>query len=409
MTSLLEIPDNFSQNPYAFYESLSYLPEPYFFSEYESMKEVHGVWLISSYDLCVQISKESQFISKSNNIVPDKSIIFDEIMLSSDGEKHKRLRGLISKHFSMRSIKDFTQIIEEKTKSYLEKFIPGSTVNFVDEIADVLPLEIIAEVIGFRKQHLLEIRKLSLMICDMFDSFVPGQYTKEDYQKALESFESIVTDEIAFIRANLNRAEDNHNLSICAGLVIDAQKNKLSEVELRAMFIFLMFAGHETTTNMLSSAMYLLLSHPTQLQELVLEPELINSCVEEVLRFESPEQRSTFRMTNKDLEFNGITIPANSQITLLLGSANRDKKMFNEPHRFDIHRKPNRHIAFGHGVHNCLGQHLSRLELNIFLKNLLPIFLQLQILGVPRWRKTSFFRGLETLTIEVKPGLSLDK
>lgn len=403
MSHQIIFPKDLTGKLYDVYKELRELQTPYFYENYTSNKNIPGVWLIACYDMCVEVSKNTKTIIKTNTLDPAKANILDEFMLSTDGLKHKRLRALISKQFSYRSTTEHETMITNTVQSYINNINSrtGEEIDFVQEFAGSLPLEIIADVIGFRKNKLTEIRRASLIICDFLDSFVANTYSDEQHLSALNTFVEIINKEITYIKNQVtsNKTICKSDMSISQGLVLDFFDNTISDTELTAMFMFLMFAGHETTTNLLSSALYLLLKHPEQLNLLINQPDLIPSCVEEVLRFESPEQRGTFRMTTEELVINDVTIPKDSQISVLLGSANRDEKVFTSADVFDITRHPNRHIAFGYGAHNCLGQHLSRLELQVFLREIMPLLPNIQLACEPHWRQDTFFRGLSALPI----------
>jgi len=166
------------------------------------------------------------------------------------------------------------------------------------------------------------------------------------------------------------------------------------------MTAFLLFAGHETTINLIGNGLWLLLSHPEQLQLLLEDSSLLPQAVEEILRYESPEQRTSFRIVLEPLEINGITMNPGDQIGVMIGSANHDEKEFENPELFDIQRKPNRHLAFGMGIHNCLGKTLARVEAQIAFAKLLEYLPALKLQEtIPSWRKNSFFRGLKELKV----------
>jgi cytochrome P450 len=172
----------------------------------------------------------------------------------------------------------------------------------------------------------------------------------------------------------------------------------ISDDELIAMVGFLIFAGHETTINLIGNGMNTLLRNQEQWQLLKNNPLLITSAVEEILRFESPEQRSSFRILKQNMTIAGHEVKAGEHIGVVIGAANRDAEVFSYPNQFDITRESNRHLAFGSGVHQCLGIHMAKLEAKIAIAAISQRMPDIRLLqDQPNWRRNSFFRGLETL------------
>jgi cytochrome P450 len=183
-------------------------------------------------------------------------------------------------------------------------------------------------------------------------------------------------------------------------LLITAEEagDKLSEGELLASCVLLFIAGHETTVNLIGNGLLALLRHPDQLKRLRDDPALIHSAVEELLRYDSPVQR-TARITNTDVEVDGRTIAKGSMVVAAIGAANRDPAHFPEPDRLDIARRDNRHVAFGFGIHFCLGAPLARVEGQIALGTLLRRMPRMTVAGTPAWRESSTLRGLTALPV----------
>ncbi len=171
---------------------------------------------------------------------------------------------------------------------------------------------------------------------------------------------------------------------------------RLSETELLHNCIFILNAGHETTTNLIGNGIYALLQAPEAAAQLRRQPELINSAIEEFLRFESSNQLGN-RIATADVEIGGTVMPADTQITLCIGAANRDPAHFTDPDRLDITRKPNKHLAFAQGVHACAGMNVARLEGRIALSRLLNRFPQLHLDGLPQRSRRARFRGFSRL------------
>jgi len=186
---------------------------------------------------------------------------------------------------------------------------------------------------------------------------------------------------------------------LSALIASEEEGNKLSEGELVSTCILLLVAGHETTVNLIGNGLLALLQHPEQLRALRDDPALIQTAVEELLRFDGPVQR-TGRMTTADVEIGGKHIPKGSVVVSVIGAANRDPKHFSDPDRLDVSRKENRHIAFGFGIHYCLGAPLARIEGQIAIGALVRRMPGLTLVSdTPEWRESSVLRGLKTLPV----------
>jgi cytochrome P450 len=178
--------------------------------------------------------------------------------------------------------------------------------------------------------------------------------------------------------------------------------DRLSEREMLEMCQLLLIAGHETTVNLLGNGLLLLLQHPDQFAQLKQQPDLLEGALEEMLRFESPIQRATVRFTTTPYEICGKVIEPGQQVSAVIGSANRDPEQFPDPDRFDITRRPNRHLAFGRGIHFCLGAPLARTEARLAFDLLLTALPGLELASSePDWSGNTFLRGLNTLPVRL--------
>jgi cytochrome P450 PksS len=203
----------------------------------------------------------------------------------------------------------------------------------------------------------------------------------------------------------LRRADPQDDL-VSALVQAEEAGDHLSEDELLAMIALLLIAGHETTVNLIGNGTLALLQHPQPLERLRAEPAQIKTAVEELLRYTSPVDMSTERFACEDVEIAGATIPRGSLVLGVIGSANRDERQFTNPDTLDIARDPNRHLAFGQGVHYCVGAPLARMEGQIAINTLLRRCSNLRLAQAPerlRWRRGLVLRGLESLPLVVTP------
>jgi cytochrome P450 len=190
-----------------------------------------------------------------------------------------------------------------------------------------------------------------------------------------------------------------------AGSILELLRNRpdASRGEAIGLCLLIVVAGYETTVHLLGNGLRSLLRFPDQLQLLREQPELIDSTIEEMLRFESPLQRSTFRIVREPIEIGGRQLLPGMQVAALFGAANRDETQFPDAERFDIRRNPNKHLAFGVGVHRCLGERLARLEARLLFSRLLERTQTIELEAPPRFHRTTMFRSLEALPVSLKP------
>jgi pimeloyl-[acyl-carrier protein] synthase len=257
-----------------------------------------------------------------------------------------------------------------------------------------LPVIVIAELLGVPPEDHHTFHAWSNQMVTGFDAVRRSEEHVKQTQEATLALGQYFADLI-----RRRRQQPRDDLISALTLARDAQ-DRLTEDELLAMCMLLLIAGHETTVNLLGNGLLTLLRHPTQLALLKNHPERLLSAVEEMLRFESPVQRATFRFTAETFEIGGRTLDKGQQVSAVLGAANRDPTQFPQPDTFDITRQPNRHLAFGLGIHFCLGAPLARTEARIGFARLLEQLPNLQLVSqTPDWSTNTFFRGLSTLPV----------
>jgi cytochrome P450 len=229
---------------------------------------------------------------------------------------------------------------------------------------------------------------------------------EEESRAAMAEFGAVTVEMDAYLTGLLEGRRAEPTGDLLSGLVeaeVDAER--LTQEEILGFFQLLLLAGSETTTNLINNAMLCLVENPDQYTRLLAAPELLPSAIEEVLRYRSPLQWM-YRLTRRDVEMHGQVIPAGTLVLVMIGSANRDPKQFCDAERFDITREPNPHLAFGHGVHFCLGAPLARLEARIALADLLERVKDFRLAGAEPWepRRGSHVLGPTRLPIRFKPG-----
>ncbi|WP_434416118.1 cytochrome P450 family protein [Nannocystis pusilla] len=328
--------------------------------------------------------------------VPKIMRAFGETMLSQDDEGHRRLRGLVHKAFTPRMIESLTRRVEDLVDELLARAASRGQFDLIADFALPLPLTIISEMMGVPDDR--DRLRFHGWIAGIIEGGDPSPMNVlkqlPDMVQLARFFSKLVATHKLAPRDDLTSA------------LIEAREkdDKLSDAELTAMLFVLLLAGHETTVNLIGNGTLALLEHPEQLALLRARPELAPAAVEELLRFTNPVQMPSPRFAREDIMLHGRTIPRGARVTALIGSANRDEEAFPRADELDLQRTPNRHVAFGHGVHYCVGAPLARLEGRIALGTLVSRFPRLR-LAVPReqlrWRKTTVLRGLEALPVRV--------
>lgn len=388
----LQDPD-FLSDPYPTYAEMRTQLEPVWLA-HEQATSSEGVWLFSRYDDALRIFKESAAISKNLLSVrtPKSKTPFDLHMLHRDGEDHLRLRRLVANYFSAQSLANFEPQITSIVQELIDEIRHKGQVDLIEEFAEKVPLRVIAKLMGIPNAHMEKVREWSLLLGNGFDSVISNQDIQIKAASAMQEF-------LEFID-QLTRVDDFDDNSLLAQLLFAHEQGQLNKEELTAMIGFLLFAGHETTISLLGNGLWLLLSHPEQWQALKNEPTLLPGTVEEILRYESPEQRTSFRITKETVDINGTRLHPGQQLGVVIGAANRDENFIPQADVFDIRRKNNRHVAFGIGAHNCLGKTLARVEARIAFGMLVKQIPEISLVSVQAdWRENSFFRSLKSLPV----------
>jgi cytochrome P450 len=388
----------FKANPYQFYARLR-AEAPFYRT---TLPDGQAAWLVSRYEDVLMVLKDERFAKDRFNIMtpeqrtkmpwmPGMLKPLAHNMLDQDGADHTRLRTLVHKAFTPRLIERLRERIQAVCDGLIDAAQPNGRVDLIREYALPLPVTIISELLGVPPQDRHKFQAWSKRIVSSSSS--------GDLLLALPSIWLF----IRYLRRlfELRRADPQDDL-ITALVQAEEAGDALSEDELLGMAFLLLVAGHETTVNLIGSGTLALLQHPEQLDLLRRDPTLIKPAIEELLRYTSPVDIATERYAREDMTIGEVTIPRGEQVLAVLGSANRDERQFMRPDALDITREPNKHLAFGHGVHFCLGAPLARLEGQIAVSTLLQRMPNLRLTGAPealRWRKGVFLRGLEQLPL----------
>lgn len=318
-------------------------------------------------------------------------------LIFNDPPYHTVVRKLLASAFTPRKLAVFEGLIDGIVARLIDRVADLREMDLIDQFAKVLPTEIISFMLGVPPEHRAQLRGYSLAILGALDPVVTPERLAAG-NAAVTEFTGILTEIIAHRRANPDRALEGEVLESLIFGEIDGRR--LTEEELMQNCIFLLNAGHETTTSMVGNAIGMLLANPDQLRRLQADPGLIDTTVEEALRVESPLQIGN-RLASEDLDLGDAVIRAGTYIHTSIAGANRDPAVFADPETVDIGRTPNRHLAFATGIHVCLGATLARIEGRIAIGQLVRRFPKLDLAGTPRRVPVARFRGWAELPIRV--------
>jgi cytochrome P450 len=321
-------------------------------------------------------------------------------LLGVDPPDHTRLRKLVSRSFTPKYVEELRPRVQQIADDLLHGIearmaAEGTRVfDVVDAYAFPLPLTVIAEMLGIPEEMRDRFRDWSNAAVE----FNPAQMGDLEINQQLYAF-------VEYMRWLIAEKRERPGDDLVSLLVqVEEEGDRLSEEELLAMIFLLIVAGHETTVKLIGNGMLALFEHPEQFARLRADPSLVKNLVEEALRFSGPVEHSLPRYAREDVEIGGATIPRGSEVMVLLASADRDTEQFPDPDRFDLGREPGRHLAFGMGIHVCLGAPLARIEGQVAFASLLARFPDIR-LAVPRreltWRPGTLLRGLDALPVAV--------
>ena len=363
--------------------------------------EGQRAWLITRYDDVRSALADPRLAKDWRKLMdpdrhPDPTVGFLMAhMLNADPPDHTRLRRLVQKAFTPGRVAALRPRVEAITASLLEEMAlraaqePDGVIDLITTFAFPLPMTVICELIGIPDGDREEFKSWSQVI-------ISSTATMEEFRAAGGAMYVYFMGLLAAKRAA--PADD----LLSALITARDQADSLTEPELLAMMFLLLVAGHETTVNLITSGTLALLQNPAEMARLRADPALLPGAVEELLRYANPLNHATDRYAPEPLTIGGVTIPAGEAVLAVTSSANRDPHRFAEPDRLDLGRDTSGHVAFGHGIHYCLGAPLARLEGEVAFGGLLARFPSLSLAADPatlRWRPSSLIHGLEALPV----------
>jgi len=359
-----------------------------------------GFWVLTRYDDVVAALRDPRLIkepiaafvaARTGAPAPAGGLS----MLDRDPPDHTRLRGLVNKAFTPRVVEKLRPDIQDVVDGLLAKVQDTHSMDLMEEFAFPIPVIVICQMLGVPVEDRERFKKWGLDIARGLDAIMLPP-DSDVVRRSTQSRQELA----GYFRQLIAQRRSSPRDDLLSGLIAAEEAgDKLSETELLATCILLLVAGHETTVNLIGNGTLALLRHPEQLRRLRDEPGLIGSAVEELLRYDGPVQR-TARIPSEDLTIAGHTIPKGDMVLPFIGAADRDPAQFPDPDRLDLGRADNRHIAFGWGIHFCIGAPLARVEGQIAIATLVRKLPKLALASEkPEHRLSLTLRGLKTLPV----------
>lgn len=362
------------------------------------------IWFFTRYDDVMSVLKDARFVKDARNnlppeaarryISPDEHPVFQAInrhLLNLDAPDHTRLRGIVHKAFTPRAIQRLEPRITAIADSLLEAMRDKDAGDLIADYAYPLPITVIAEMLGVRVEDRDKFREWTHNLL---------------FGMSEEAAQLSVLEFVQYVNEMIDERQKQATEDILSGLIHAEQDgDKLDRMELLAMVFLLLVAGHETTVNLIGNGTLALLQHPEELAKLRNNPQLIDSAVEEILRYNGPVETPTWRFASEDIEMDGHIIEQGDLVLPSLLAANRDPGYFEQPHVFNIERHPNPHVAFGYGAHYCIGAPLARMEGTIGISKLIEALPNMALavdVDALEWNNSLLLHGMVTLPLRYR-------
>ena len=392
---LAHLPNDYYANPYPYYRALR---------EHAPVKRMpDGSFFLTRYNDIVPVYRDPKVWSSDKKVEfgpkYDATPLFEHHTTSlvfNDPPLHTRVRRAIVGALSQRHIAVMEPGLVALVSRLLDRIEARKRIDIIDEYAGAIPVEIIGNLLGVPHDERGPLRGWSLAILGALEPVLTPERANAG-NRAVVEMSAYLRTLIAERRAHPRDVETDVLTRLIAS---DSDEDGLTETELVHQCIFLLNAGHETTTNLIGNALHALTQWPAERAKLIREPAHIHTAVEEFLRFESSNQLGN-RISTEPTTVGGTAMPAGSRVTMCIGAANRDPSQFPDPDRLDITRTPNRHIAFGFGIHTCAGLNLARLEGRVAISRFLARFPDYRLDGEPTRGGRARFRGFLHLPVDI--------
>ena len=392
---IFALPDSYFANPTPWFRKLR--------DEDPVHQNADGSLLLTRYDdvkalwrdLTGLVDKREQFERRFGN-----GPVFQHHtsgMLFRDPPAHDRLRHIVNPFFTPSSIEQLSAYIDTRVDELLADAAEMVELDFVKDFAFGLPISVICRILGVPNEDGYWLHTLGAKILFVLNPNVSQQDIDAGHAATTQFMEYLRP----FIHSARSRADLNPAENIISAMVhAETQGEEISEDEILHMCILMLNGGHETTTNLMGVGLNGLLDHPAQIRRWRAQPDLLPTAIEELIRFVSPLQLQG-RRTTRDVKVPSGVIPADTEVVISQAAANRDDRVFENPDSLDLGRRPNAHLAFGAGIHVCIGRPLARLEAGIALPKLLSRFSHIERNGLPEFNRNARFRGLAHLPVRL--------
>jgi len=388
-------PADFVDNPYPYYALLR---------EHDPVHALEGGGaLLTRYEDVLAVYRDARASSdKTIEFRPKfgESPLYEHHTTSlvfNDPPLHTRVRRLMLGALNQRAIARMEGDVTRLVDALLDDIAEKPEADLIEAFAARIPVEVIGNLLSVPHSERGPLRAWSLAILSALEP-APGREVLDRGNRAVNDF----LEYLRVLVAERRTHPGNPEVDVLTRLILgESDGARLTEKELYHNCIFLLNAGHETTTNLVGNGIWLLLNHPEQMQRLRREPALIASAIEEMLRYEGPIQLNNRRLV-APMVLGGKELPEGTFITIAIGAANRDPSQFAEPERFDVARNPNRHVAFGQGAHACAGMNVARMEARIAFTRLFSRFTGIESGGPPVRDRRIRFRGFRSLPLQFR-------
>ena len=385
--------DDLRRDPFALYDQML---------AFSPVLEVPGtdMWMVFDYEGVKRVLSEHETFSSA--VKPPIGASPPEWVLFIDPPRHTKMRAVILRAFTPRSISNLEPHIRELSRELLDRSVERGEMDLVEDYAAVLPTMVIAAMLGIPVEEQAMLLRWSRTIMSLGHHVTGGDDLRRVFDEA-DAVKDEMRDYLVVELERRRRAPADDLLTRLLEAEVDGER--LTVEEILGFFQLLIAAGTETTTLLIASTVLCLLEHRAALARVQASPDLLPSAIEEVLRYRSPAQLM-FRETRRAVELGGRTIPAGKLVFAMIGAANRDPTQFRDAGRFDIDRDPNPHIALGYGVHFCLGAALTRLEARIAVSDILERLKGIELALRGPWTpcKGIIGHGPMSLPIRFEPG-----